>query len=172
MIVIFVLCSLTGLVSVGTTIFLFCRRSSEERPLFVTAQMIMLNLAWPCWLIYYTAVTHRMISEDTIIVKQTIWDNLFCSLGNFFFLIHDWLFIEQYINVSLVMPIAVRTINSNEDIVSEKAQARTLIVTASAVFYSLLIGWFILSATTGTFSFRTTYNVVVVYMALVFVVSL
>lgn len=67
-IVVISLCILTAMVSVATTFYLFCKRSSEERPLFVSVQMVMLNLAWPCWLSYYISLTHRMLSEDTIIV--------------------------------------------------------------------------------------------------------
>lgn len=99
-------------------------------------------------------------------------DNLLASLGDFFFLIHDWLFTEQFINVSLIVPIAVRAINNNEDPSRAKEKATKFIATCSAVFYVLLVGWFILSAVNGSFFVRQTYNVVMVYMAVVFVMSM
>ena len=55
-IVVFILIALCALTSTIASLFIFCARSSDQRPLFVTLQMILLNLFWIIFLSYWITV--------------------------------------------------------------------------------------------------------------------
>lgn len=99
--------------------------------------------------------------------------NMFASVGDALFVIHDWLFTEQFFFASLAMPIAVNVFNLGEEEVRErKARAKRLTIVARYSFYLLLLSWFLVSTITGKFLYRMSINIIFFYITLVFTLSL
>ena len=99
---------LTIIIVVAFTIYIFCFRTSEQRPLFVTWQTILLNLFWIFISTYYIDIIVKLKTDpDYTIDVQTKMQNFYSSTADFFFVIHDWLFILEYLQASLILPVAI-----------------------------------------------------------------
>ena len=94
-----------------------------------------------------------------MIAAQSFTSNVFATLGDLFFLVHDWLFTEQYVAASLLMPIAV-SIQSRPSAAldGEKQRAKRTITACNAGFYVLTAAWFGVSIYSGKFVWRTGSN--------------
>ena len=93
-------------------------------------------------------------------------------MGDLFFILHDWVFTEQYLSASLLMPIAITMIEGESDTEKEKKRARLIVIICQIIFYSMTIAWFTLSVITGNFIWRFSINVVFFFLTIVFLVSL
>ena len=104
---------------------------------------------------------------------QTQLQNVFASVGDLFFVIHDWLFTEEILRASLMMPIAIQMMYSEED-VRKKAMLRAerIVLACRIIFYSLTASWFLLSVITGEFLWRMSINLLFLYVTAFFLVSL
>ena len=94
-------------------------------------------------------------------------------MGDAFYAIHDWLFIEQFLFASLAMPIAVNMVGCDEDQLEEKkTRAKKITLVARYSFYALLFAWFLLSSISGQFLYRMSINLIFFYQTVVFTLSL
>ena len=96
----------TIILAIAFTIQIFFCRNSVERPRFVTAQTIILNLFWIFLVIYYIDITVKYNADESN-EGDTMLQNFYSSTGDLFFILHDWLFISQYLQASLTLPIFI-----------------------------------------------------------------
>ena len=93
-------------------------------------------------------------------------------------LVHDWIFTEQYLTASLMMPLAVNVFDQDEDdkeateYERQKKRAKLKSSVISFIFMLLTALWFGFSVITGDFETRMSINIVLIYMTVVFLVSL
>ena len=76
---------------VSTTIYIYCKRDSCQRPTFVILQMALINLWLIMFAIFYICFDLKTYFKDR---KQTLVENIFATLGDLFYLLHLWLFTE------------------------------------------------------------------------------
>ena len=91
-------------------------------------------------------------------------------------LIHDWLFLEQYLSASLMMPIAIEMFrghdnNNVESLKKEKLKARKTVLFANITFYIGAVGWLVVSTATGKFVWRMSIEAIYVLETIVFLWS-
>ena len=77
--------------------------------------MVLLNGVWICSTTYYTSLLRRNLNPSLALVAQAKWENTVATAGNVFFAIHDWVFTEQYLLASFMMPLALNMIATDED---------------------------------------------------------
>ena len=92
-----------ALASSFTTIFFFFKRKPEQRPTFVTLQMMSINIFWVCFVAYFALLT----SEEIVMTEQSLVQNLLATIGDVFLLMHDWLYIKEILSASLMLPIVM-----------------------------------------------------------------
>ena len=74
--------------------------------------MIFLNVFWICFAVYITLIWVHT-SSDQKIADQTPLANVIATIGDAFFVTHDWLFIEQFMLASMMMPVALNIFVGN-----------------------------------------------------------
>ena len=52
---------ITALITVYVTVYIYCKRTAEQRPLFVSLQMLFLNLFWIFLGMYYASIITRVV---------------------------------------------------------------------------------------------------------------
>ena len=176
MLILIVMDGFCAISTVATTVYLFGKRNSQQRPLFVTAQMVLLNLFWMVYLAYFAIMTKREIEEDEITNYEAVFTEesflaaSFAATGDFVFLLHDWLFTEQYLAASLLMPIAVNVANEAQEALDlQRKRAKQVIVYLNVVFYTLTLAWYGLCIWNGSVLSRLANNVI--FAAVILVVS-
>ena len=90
---------------IATAIVVFGFKSKDERPMFVTWQTIWLGLYCICFVFYFAG---KYIGMDTEEKTHHYLANTLATVGNAFFLMHDWIFTEQYVAASLNMPVIIK----------------------------------------------------------------
>ena len=50
---------LCAIATVASSIYIFCKRRGDQRPLFVTMQMVILNCFWISFMIYYAILVSQ-----------------------------------------------------------------------------------------------------------------
>ena len=76
----------------------------------------MLNGFWITLSIYILHVGIDVIKNDKSVVPQPNWEeNTTSALASFFFLVYDWLFIEQYVSACLMMPITIAILDDDQN---------------------------------------------------------
>lgn len=160
---------LCAIATVAASIYIFCKRRGDQRPLFVTKQMVILNCFWISFMVYYVILVGQ--KGDNISTQSQV-DNIFASLGDLFFILHDWIFTQQYLSASLLMPIAITMIDGESDTEKQKVRAKRIVVTLQVIFYTMTLAWFILSVLSGSLIIRFSINIVFIFLTLVFLVSL
>ena len=86
--------------------FIFCRRSADQRPLFVSIQMISLNFNWLILVPFYCIVLTQQHDYH-----QDYLTNTLATVGDIGYIIHDGIFVEAHLKASLFLPIALDSIN-------------------------------------------------------------
>ena len=99
------------------------------------------------------------------------------TIGNISFAIHDWIFTQEYLNASMMMPLALKMVDprSSEDIEyynRQKRKAKVITWITTALFYILIIAYFFVSTITANFVWRTSINAIFFYIAAIFCISL
>jgi len=77
--------------------------------------MVFLNLFWALFLIYYGLLVNDIFSKGISVTNQTRTENLLATIGDLFFILHDWLFAIQFLDASLRMPIAINIFTRETD---------------------------------------------------------
>ena len=175
-IVLFVFVGLCAVASLTATYYIFCNKNTEQRPLFVTLQMIFLNLFWLTMVGYFASMgTHTLRNHDPV-SEQTKTENIIAALGDFWFIIHDWIFTEQYLSASLMMPAAIKMFEQEGSLKvnfeREKKKALVWIRLLNVTFYLLTISWLIVTSITGNFLWRMAISMVFLFVTIVFLKSL
>ena len=62
--------------------------------------MLCLNIYMICFAMYFSTLW------GTGILAQEKLANFYATVGDTFFVIHDWLFTEQFLKTSLLLPVA------------------------------------------------------------------
>lgn len=91
------------IVTLITTLYLFICKRHSERPDFVMWQMLFLNLYW----ILFVSSLFDIVFQDSESASeqtQTIFETL-ATMADVCILIHDWIFIDAYLVVSMRLPI-------------------------------------------------------------------
>ena len=78
------------IVSVIATYLIFCTRNRNERPLFVTLQVILLNFFWILFIVYVFLEKHY--GDD-----KTRLTNFFVSVADLCLSLHDWILTEKFL---------------------------------------------------------------------------
>ena len=135
--------------------------------------MILVNGFWICSLTYYSTL-YVAYQKDA---KQANWQNIVATVGNIFFAIHDWIFTQEYLTASLMMPLAMKMVDphSSEDIgyyIRKKANAVIISRISTAAFYTMIVAYFFISTIYGDLVWRTSINVIFFYIAAIFCFSL
>ena len=99
-IVLGILFVIAGLIVV-TTLYLFLIKKSDERPGFVQAQMILLNVYWILFVFSFFALNGRE-SERAKHISNTV-----ATLADVCLIVCDWIFTEQYLSAALLFPLAL-----------------------------------------------------------------
>ena len=86
-------------------------------------------------------------------------------------LVHDWVFLEQYLAASLTMPIAVSIFRGATDISPQMKRVKTVMLYANVAFYTVTLGWFLVSVITTKFFWRMSMDVITLTIASVFLTS-
>lgn len=85
---------LISLCSVATTLYLLIYTKFADIPRFVTVQMLLLNIAWVCLLIYNLQILMTMLQDNFMSAPvQSLSLNFAATLGDLCYLLHDWLFL-------------------------------------------------------------------------------
>ena len=101
-----------AIVTWSASLYVFCAKKSEQRPLFVTIQMLFLNLFVICFALYFSTVWGK---EGVLSQKKL--GNLYATIGDTLFVIHDWLFTEQFLKTSLLLPVAFGNYDQDDELV-------------------------------------------------------
>ena len=105
-ITIFTIFCLFSIVTIGTAIMVFGFKSKIERPKFVTWQTIFLGIRCICFGIYLLLKYLQLETKDG--ENRDHIANALATTGDICFLLHDWIFTEQYVAASLNMPIIIK----------------------------------------------------------------
>ena len=71
-----------------------------------------------------------------------------------------------------MLPIAIKEVTWWEDPGRICLRGQIILVFCSSIDYIFLAGWFILSVVTGKFLYRISYNLLVIFMAIILLSSL
>ena len=98
---------------------------------------------------------------------------MIASIGDLALLIHDWVFLEQYLAASLTMPIAVRIFRGDvaTDVASEMKRVAKIRLLSNLAFYMVLLAWFLASTITQMFFWRMSISIIIILSTLVFLVG-
>ena len=88
-----VLVSLQVIVTIGATIYIYTMRKFSEIPLFVTIQMVLLN-GFSASVVAFFARVYVVRQEDKVGEISQVIMNMPVTFGDFFFILHDWIFTE------------------------------------------------------------------------------
>ena len=165
-----------------TTGILFCGRTKEQRPTFVLIQVSLLWLSQLCFSFYNILLAF----EKTSVNKQTALENIVPTVGDLLFLIHDWLFTEQFVSAALFLPIILENFSrgiyqSSDTTTSETSSlsadprekvARRKLWGLITLAYTAIAAWTIASLIIGTLFVRMSLWMVQTLQTLIFAVSL
>ena len=88
-------------------------------------------------------------------------------------MIHDWLFTEQFLKTSLLLPVAFGYYDENEALVVQvKRRVETTILVTRLCFYCLVALWSFMSMYSGMFIIRMAINAVFFFVTAIFMRSL
>ena len=162
-----------ALVTVTATCYIFTRKNSDQRPLFVTLQMIFLNIFWMCFVVYFTSLFNNVFNTGGEIIEQEKIENMFATIGDTFFVIHDWLFTEQFLQSSLILPVAMDLLNQDDYLMKEQTKmASRVLCTARTAYYCMVVVWAVSSILTGLFVVRFAINILFSFITVIFTLSL
>ena len=82
--VILTLVSLQAIITIIPTVYILCKRTCKETPIFVSVQMICFNCYWICFISYYSILLAHMISDDEDKVDSTRGVNMLATFGDLF----------------------------------------------------------------------------------------
>ena len=74
--------------------------------------MVLINLWLIMFAIFYICFDLTTYFKDR---KQTLMENAFATVGDLFYLLHLWLFTEQYLSASFTMPVAIALMTNAVD---------------------------------------------------------
>ena len=137
--------------------------------------MFFLNCFWVIMTIYIFSLGVQSLNDQEVLVQQKAWQNTMASLGDFIFIIHDWLFTEQYLSASLMMPIAIDMFEkegSFMDVKSDQRKARIALRAHNVFFYLITIAWLTVASITDNFLWRMAISMIFLYITTVFLWSL
>ena len=77
--------------------------------------MIFLNIFWILFAQYFWSIYESLASDETTHAQQVWFENFSATFADLLFIIHDWLFIEQILVASLMMPIALNTFSEDAE---------------------------------------------------------
>ena len=66
-----------------------------------------------CFIVYVVMVMQTTLSDDYISAKQTSLMNGFATIGDFLFIVHDWLFTNECFRAALQMPLTFGNISGD-----------------------------------------------------------
>ena len=89
-----------GMIALATTYAVFCERQKNQRPKFVLWQLVTLQIGWILSFVYYLL----LLLEGSPSFKQSKIENVVVLLSDATYFTADWLFFEQYLSVSLLLP--------------------------------------------------------------------
>ena len=96
---------------------------------------------------------------------------MLATTGGVFLLIHDWLYIKEFLSASLLLPIVMRNFNNriSERILGyEKSRrAKMIIRGANISFYLITLIWFLVSCFTASFTVRMSQSLIMLFMTIV-----
>ena len=85
-------------------------------------QTIALNLFWVFSALYSINAIRYLYDENfsfSLENEMTLL-NFYSSTADFFFVIHDWLFIQEYLQASLFLPIAISYFDIGSEVEKKK----------------------------------------------------
>ena len=151
--VVALLCLSSGCFAMVTTVIV-CRRKRDQRPRFVIFQLVFVNIFWLCFVVYIVLLSPQIFVDGQRIPSQTNIANTFATIGDYFFMMHDWIFISQYLRASLLMPIVIDERSNDldkEKLAIQKQRAKMIPIYADIGFYILSAAWLVVSVYTGSF---------------------
>ena len=92
---------LAGIVTLAAAYYILFKLSAKERPLFVTYQTLLLICFSIPSMIYYSLLISKYPAG------QTWLQNILPTIADLCFILHDWIFTEEFLSASLRMPIAI-----------------------------------------------------------------
>ena len=111
--------------------------------------MVLLNMFWMAYLAYFAIMMKNEQEDDkdsnyqVVLTEETYLAAGLAATGDFLFLMHDWLFTEQYLSASLLMPIAVNVANEAQEALDLlRKRAKKVVVYLNVVFYTLTLAWY------------------------------
>ena len=161
--------SVMSVISIVALVYIFSAKRSSERPFFVSLSMILLNLMLVCYIAFFAMVGEESLQLSGFVIPKISWfSNMVAIIGNIFWLIHDWLYTEQYLSACFYMPIAISIFEDTEpedlldpslSSIDKKAQkkqnqARWALWILRGIYYSILAVYVML----GSFSTRLEFN--------------
>ena len=100
--------ALIFLLTLTTSYIIFFRREKDQRPMVVMVQLGMLVGFCICYVVFNFLVLHSINDCPGDGNGCRPWfANLLGTIENLFLLLYDWLFIEQYLSASLMLPVAL-----------------------------------------------------------------
>ena len=169
---------MVGIVATTTTVYLLVKKRLNEIPHFVKWQMLLLHVYWISFLLYFWRFD-EVIAEN----EKSQFDNLLATIADLCLVINQWIFLEQFLSASFMLPIAIESlsisittsaevsetrIKNNKDAI---VKAKCRICVAKTVFYAVTITWCLTSSFSGSYKLRFAILVIYLFMAAIFIWS-
>ena len=103
------------------------------------------------------------------------------TTADLFFVIHDWMFTVEIMMASLTMPVVIKFFDEGnvadddeQDAEYQRSMKRVKCIkwSANSTYYTLTIGWYVVSLITGSFIWRMSVNLLYFFITSVFLVAL
>ena len=98
--------------------------------------------------------------------------NLAYTVTDFFCIMCDWIFFEQYITTGILMPAVVNIFIDIEENKKKKAYAKRIILALRITFYLTVTTWLIVSCVTGDVFIRRSNSMFYIVICMLYLWSL
>ena len=162
------------------TWYIFFKRNSSQRPIFVTLQFALLFLsnAFYCTVTVLQLIKYEQFKDLDISKFQQIPQylqflrehnprttlNILFTFGDLFVCLYDWILTEQLFLASLSLPTATCGLNENDESrARRKRSVKYAHRIANFVLYSLTASWFIITLIKQQSLVRLSLNFIFCY---------
>ena len=124
-------------------------------------------------------ISFTYILVGTLEHKTSLFDgedifvrNLAYTITDFFCIMYDWIFFEQYITTGILMPAVANIFKDITENEKRKICAKRVILALRIIFYLIVLTWLIISIATGSVFIRRSNSVLYIVICMLYVWSL
>ena len=146
--------SIGVVISLTASFFIFCKKRSSQRPIFVTLQMLLQNSYWIIYQAYWILTLLEIEKTGPNLMKDGRIENSVQTVANLAFLVQDWLYTEKFLSSALTLPIVLDMIIQKGDQDERREKAIRIFKAVRISFYIILAIWFVTSMILISFTVR------------------